>query len=305
VPAGSKSGLEAARTKPVQSKDVKLKAAKSPVQDTKLCCTTQFSPWSSFEFPELAPISLEQVEFVVTQFQACVVKIIQRSQVPFLHTSSHEADLPLVYQRLLGVSAMYCQRTSGSLRLLLGMLRSGIFDLVKASSAWSFQDLLLAVQALLVYEIIGLFDGDNELRAAAQRWLSLLEEWTNRLIRASTLYAQEQHQDDAFENWVAIESARRTVLCSVMVQAMHVLTTGRQCTSVPFMATLPVSSDGSLWSMSKDEWVDAAPSTQSSPITYREFVSEWASGKVFSIDTYETILLYACKHNADRMILPS
>jgi hypothetical protein len=198
---------------------------------------------------------------------------------------------------------MYCQKSPRNSQLILDMLRSGISGLVKASSTYSFQDLLLAVQALLVYEIIGLFDGDMNFRAAAEKWLSLLEKWTSQLIDASIAYEQVRRHDDEFESWVAIESARRTVLCSFMLQAVHVLAMGGQCTSVPFMATLPVSSNGFLWNMSKEEWLNANPSTQSSPITYREFVSEWASGKVFSIDTYETILLYACKHNADRMIL--
>ncbi len=55
--------------------------------------------------------------------------------------------------------------------------------------------------------------------------------------------------------------------------------------------------------MSEDEWQSSTRGQASHIITYRELVDQWNDGTIFNIESYETLLLIACKHSK-RMLLP-
>ncbi len=254
----------------------------------------------SFSFPELAPISREQVDFTVRRLQDCITKLVQGSRLPFVHHTLY-GDVPQVYQDLLGVSAMYCRRPPASRQLVFCMLDKSLSRLMSSSSNQAFEELLLATQALIFYQIIRLFDAGIPQRINAERQLPILEKWTTRLQEMSIArQADLLPTKSTYENWVAIESARRTVLVSVMLQAIYCLLKNGSCSSVPFMAMLPVSTDSKLWSLDEDDWWQATSGVESELVTYREYVSKWNRGDSLQFDAYETILLVACKHNAAR-----
>jgi hypothetical protein len=162
---------------------------------------------------------------------------------------------------------------------------------------------LLGTQALIIYQIIRLFDDSSiRQRVNAERQLGVLDAWTTRL---KNMVAACQDgllpSKSTYEHWVAMESARRTVLVSVMLQAIYSLLKNGSCSSVPLMATLPVSLDGKLWGLSEDDWWQATSGAENELVTYREYVRKWSHGDPLQIDAYETIILVACKHNAARM----
>ncbi|KAI1629912.1 hypothetical protein EDD37DRAFT_75124 [Exophiala viscosa] len=265
------------------------------------------SPWqgttfSTVDFPELAPITKDQVDFCTTQFQSCIAQLVQGVNLPFIHHTSYKDTVPCLYQDLVGVSAMYCQRTPENLPVVFAILDDNISRLIAKSSSWGPEELLLGTQALIVYQIIRLFDGDIRQRANAERQSVLLETWTSQLQAAlNTFQNTFQLESPTHRWWVLLESARRTLLVSVMLQALYSLLRDGICTSVPYMATLPVSLDGALWGMSTEDWHKTALGAEGDPVTYREFVAKWVDGAPLQIEAYETILLVACKHNAQRM----
>jgi len=59
---------------------------------------------------------------------------------------------------------------------------------------------------------------------------------------------------------------------------------------------LPMSTDGSLWLMSEDEWWGSTRGHTSLLVTYREFVDQWNDVAIFNIESYETLFLIAFKH---------
>ena len=62
------------------------------------------------------------------------------------------------------------------------MLDCKLVALVQASASfYRVEDNLLVLQALILYQIIRLFDGDVRQRANAERHLELLDSWTLRL----------------------------------------------------------------------------------------------------------------------------
>jgi len=257
-------------------------------------------PINSIPFLERTVLKQDQVDFCISQFKACIPQLVQQNRSPFIHPDSYQHMPPGIYQDLLGVSAMYSQKTPQSQTVTFSMLDSRVSSLLTASrsSCWSIKDYLVGVQSLIMYQIIRLFDGDIRQRANAERHLTLLESWT---IRLQSMGNNCQHDDTSpeslYEYWVLIESIRRTVIMSVMLQAMYSILKDGFCTSVPLLGTLPVSVDGSLWNVPEEVWWQATLGLGSDLLTYQEFVNEWSGGKNFDTDAYETILLAACKHN--------
>ncbi|MCJ1303252.1 hypothetical protein MMC08_006060 [Hypocenomyce scalaris] len=269
----------------------------------------EMSPFDSFRFPELTTLTAEQVDFCIGQFKACVPQLVQQNRSPFIHPLSYQHQPPNIYQDLLGVSAMYCQKVPQNQAVVSAMLDGRISSLVVASnssSAWSIEDYLVGVQALIVYQIIRLFDGDIRQRANAERHFTMLEAWTGRLHSASNIFYNDFSSDKSlYQRWVFIESARRTVIMSVMVQAMYSHIKDGVCSSVPLLATLPMSVNGALWNMSEEDWWQSTLGFGSDLLTYQEFVDQWSGGATFQTDAFETILLVACKHHSKRQSIMS
>ena len=266
-------------------------------------------PLASFPFPELAPISRDQVDFIVSQLQACIAQVVGGGKMPFIHHTAYRGSLPQGYQDLLGVSAMYRHKTPENKNTVFSMLDKNISRLFATSNSWALDELLLATQALVVYQIIRLFDeqGDIRQRANAERQSSILEAWTSRLYTAGNLSATEGAPPgkSAYDHWIVVESARRTVLVSTMLQCMYSLLRDGSCGQVPMMSNLPVSLCGRLWHKSEEEWWDTTSGADTELVTYREYVSKWAKGDALETEDYEIILLVACRHNALRLSLPS
>jgi hypothetical protein len=256
-------------------------------------------PLSSFQFMELAAIGQEQVDFCIRQFKACIPQLILQNRSPFIHPSSHTHTSSNMYQDLLGVCAMYNQKTPQNQTVIFSMLNYKISSLIAASnsSSWLIEDYLLGVQALILYQIIRLFDGDIRLRANGERHFATLETWTKHLQSTGNIYANETSSNKSlYQRWVFIESTRRTVLMSVLLQGLYSLLKDGVCDSVPLMATLPVSVNGALWDMSEEDWWQSSLGVGSELLTYHEFTTQWNGGKQFHKDVYETMLLVACRH---------
>jgi hypothetical protein len=198
---------------------------------------------------------------------------------------------------------MYCQKGPDNQQLVFSLLDRSISRLISNSSSCGFEELLLGTQALIFYQIIRLFDDSSiRQRVNAERQLGVLDAWTTRLKNMGAACQDGLlPSKSTYEHWVAMESARRTVVVSVMLQAIYSLLKNGSCSSVPLMATLPVSLDGKLWSLSEDDWWQATSGAQNELVTYREYVRKWTHGDPLQIDAYETIILEACKHNAARM----
>ncbi|OQV08725.1 hypothetical protein CLAIMM_12951 [Cladophialophora immunda] len=198
---------------------------------------------------------------------------------------------------------MYCQRTPRNQRAVFSMLDNSVSRLASQASSWSVDELLLATQALIFYEIIRLFDAEVGQRDAGERQLAILSAWTKRLQEATTA-CQEGilHRKSPYLRWVTLESARRTVLISIMVHSVYSLVKDGVCNTVPLMARMPVSLDANLWHMSEQEWCEATSGVEDKLMTYHEYVTKWSHGKLLQdYGAYETILLVACKHNAGRI----
>ena len=86
----------------------------------------------------------------------------------------------------------------------------------------------------------------------------------------------------------------------LVVQAMYSLLKDGLYTSVPLMATLLVSVNGALWNLWEETWWQITLRLGNDPVTYAGFINQWNRGLPLYIDSYESILLVACRHNLRR-----
>ncbi len=104
-------------------------------------------PINSFLFPERTTIGQEQTDFCISQFKALIPRLVQQNRSPFVHHESYQHMPPVVYQDLLGISAMYCQKTPQNQTIMFSMLDSRVSSLFESSrsSSWLTKDYLVGV----------------------------------------------------------------------------------------------------------------------------------------------------------------
>jgi len=150
--------------------------------------------------------------------------------------------------------------------------------LIAASKSFTrVEDWLLAVQTLIIYQIIRVFDGNIQQKEFAEQDFKLLENWTLRLQQACVEGP-----------WLLMESIRRTLMVSVIFRCLCKFMKDGLSDLVPMMAVLPVSENTAKWEGRESE---AGPL-----VSYQSFVHHWNNGRVTTVDAYEMLLLKACRH---------
>lgn len=131
------------------------------------------APFHSFWFPEHGTLSNRQVNYMVTQFKSSVKSFVLDNQTPFVHPFLYEETWPTVYQGALGVCSPYIQRTPQNRQAIFRTLDCKVAALVQTSTALlaRVEDNLLALQALILYQVIQLFDGEVKIGDGKSHWL--------------------------------------------------------------------------------------------------------------------------------------
>jgi hypothetical protein len=226
------------------------------------------------------------------------VLLVQQSQNPFIHLSSYQDTLPTPYQDLLSICALHCQKTAQNKAIAFKILDDKVNSLLTRAktSFCSVEDRLLHVQALLLYQFMRLFDGDIRQRANAERDFEHLEAWTIELHQTYAACGNKLSWESPYRQWVLFESIRRTIMMSVVLQSAYSAIRDGFCYLVPFLSSLPMSTNAGLWKASEYNWWQTANQPSSTILTYGEYVEEWNRGKVLEVDAYEKMLLVACRH---------
>lgn len=253
------------------------------------------TPYDSFGFPELGIISNPQIDFCVSQLKKWISSFVLYNQTPFIHMLSYQDESPVVYQDVLSICSLYMHETQRNRSMVFRILDLKIASLMQQSTTWvAIEEFLLGLQALLLYQIIRIFDGDIRQRANAERSFAIMDTWTVRLHQ-NYADAEQRSCDEPHKNWILIESIRRTMMVSVFVRDLFAGMKEGVCHLVPLMTNLPVSTHGRLWNTADQElWKSS--SNSECLVTYGDFVVAWNSGAAVDVEDYEKILLVACRH---------
>jgi hypothetical protein len=194
------------------------------------------------------------------------------------------------------VCAVYLAKTATNENLIFQIMSSKLSVLVSKYHHCSFEDELASVQALIIYQIIRLFDGDIRQRGVAEAQFQVLDMWAMHLRQRSEFELHPSIQSSPYRKWLFVESVRRTVLMAVFLKAIYYAVKDGFCSQVPDMAGLPLAVQGELWEIkSEGEWMQATRGSQPDLLTYHEFVEVWDGGPLGKdVEGFQKLLLLAC-----------
>jgi hypothetical protein len=172
----------------------------------------------------------ERAKFVSAQFQTYPRLFYEKGQTPFIHRHLYASCLPDIILDALSACALYCGKNKENESLVLADISKKALELAVADKVFTCPvQQLASTQALLLYQIIRLFDGDIRLRADAEACETALAAWTDQICKRMKAlprsFSPENHSipvgNTAWNDWIFEESCRRTVLVSYMLRCSY------------------------------------------------------------------------------------
>jgi hypothetical protein len=259
--------------------------------------------------PELSVpkyLNEEQVFYVINGLCNFVPGMAYTGSTTFLHKNLYQHHQPQAYQDCVALTALYLTKTSRNHRILANSIDSKISSLIAASTTWTLTEHLAAVQALIVYQVIRLFDPDLKLQAEAVKHNPLLERWGAQLCKR--FYSEPPKHESCYDSWVFNESVRRTIMVSVSTRCgWSVLMRGGVADLVHVLVRLPITKDVGAWHCEQDEWnrrMESWTPGKERLITYGDLSTLWNKERcVQALDPFEKYLLVACRGGDDPRLL--
>ncbi|KAK7188658.1 uncharacterized protein CC84DRAFT_1082465 [Paraphaeosphaeria sporulosa] len=244
----------------------------------------------------------DQLLFMVSRMRSFVPTLAFTGANTFIHTALYKSHQPTAFQDSISLSALYLAKTKQNAPILIRSIDEKINGLIARSNGWSLQEHLAAVQALILYQIIRLFDGDLGQAGTAARQNHLLELWTAHLWKRS--FAEPIAFSKPWDAWVFYESLRRTVMISVFMRgSWNALTQGGLCDQVPVLARLPLSKGDGFWDIREEEFDRrvARVDGRDQLVAYGDFSLSWKPGEddVGGLTEFQRLLLVACRGHMD------
>lgn len=249
-----------------------------------------------------------QSTFVIEGLCSLVTSMACSGTTHFLHRNLFaDHDQPMAYQDCVAISALYmAQNASYTGNILVNSINAKIAALVKEAPTWSLMQHLAAVQALIIYQIVRLFDPILGAQEQAVKHNVLLERWATSLFHRSCydtpFFADERSR------WVFTESLRRTLFMAVFTRcSWSVFTCGGLASQVHVLAGMPLTRDLGRWSQEEDKALCQGESMQSHEqelISYVDMSVDWSHDKsVDELGSFGQLLLVPCRGRDDLRLL--
>jgi hypothetical protein len=174
----------------------------------------------------------------------------------------------------------------------------------RLGDAISFPERLVTLQAILIFQIMAYFGCEAGSCEIAERCAGLIEKSVHTLQDDLLNYSSGEtgvmwaHQSQ-YQQWLLLESARRTILAHMFIKAVYLHIRRGFCELVPKLAVLPLTIDGDLWNASSEaQWHmlienQLHPSPNIKP--YLEAIDVWTMNGQDNMDDFGIMLLGVCK----------
>ncbi|KAH6619895.1 hypothetical protein C7974DRAFT_398415 [Boeremia exigua] len=151
-------------------------------------------------------------------------------QTMFIHRQVFQTLQTTALQQAMSACALYCMRTPTTKAIVHQVLQHNVHHLLGNidPATVSNVDLLAALQALLLYQFMRLFDGDIRLRAAAEADEPTTVLWASELRTRACAVTLPLHPIATFSRnpedwqvWLFSESIRRTVVTTFLLRGVY------------------------------------------------------------------------------------
>ncbi|KAJ5923562.1 hypothetical protein N7454_008807 [Penicillium verhagenii] len=245
------------------------------------------------KYPELSKVDKWATQQIMQSIKSFPRLFLQHGKTPFIHARLYDSHLPDAIQDAFSVSAAYCIKNPQTEDMVFRMLESKASSLMgRDYSARSLDTLLAAVQALMLFHIMQLFDGNIRQRSIAEQSLATLKSMTVQLHTR----AAELTPSSTWEAWIFAESIRRTVIMSLFIEGLYSVLKSGFCESVPTLSLLPFTAGGELWDATTDSsWLAKCQQGGTLDVVlYGDFTGAWEKGVVPNLNPFEKFLLTPC-----------
>jgi hypothetical protein len=178
-----------------------------------------------------------RVEFVAKRLATIPMTFAHHGQTMFIHRIQFQQSCSSALQDAMSACALYCMKGVANQALVFSNLGYKCQQLIASTNALlaSKTDLLAALQALLLYQMMRLFDGDIRLRAHAEAdgpitilWASQLSALTSEAAHAALAAPGSTDVSivtvgckSDWPSWLIDESIRRTVITTFMLKGVY------------------------------------------------------------------------------------
>lgn len=136
-------------------------------------------PWHLYD-------SKTPLHYIVTRVRGFTSDVATQNATPFLHRYLYRGHTPQCILSCFTASVLYANRTRGNTAIVMRALHSSVRELVNVEASRAVAtpvEKLARTQALFLYQVIRLLDGDVTLRAQGERDIPLLQTWLGDLCK--------------------------------------------------------------------------------------------------------------------------
>ncbi|OLN87528.1 hypothetical protein CCHL11_06133 [Colletotrichum chlorophyti] len=187
----------------------------------------------------LEEIIASRLQYALDEIQKFTASIVLENKTPWIHQQLYRTFMPREMQDAQACCALYMAKNPSNAPAVLRTIQARSHELLASPMPRGRLEILARVHAILLYQIIRLFDGDISLRASAQNTLSSLEPAITALVPFVKWHpeqpvansAEETPTKDFWQDWIFQESARRTIFFTCFFLIAHQMLVGQQQTS--------------------------------------------------------------------------
>ncbi|KAF2116308.1 hypothetical protein BDV96DRAFT_645639 [Lophiotrema nucula] len=249
--------------------------------------------------PVRSSLARAETEAAVHRFKTWPEKWVKEGKAPFIHPMLYQSGMPKPLQDAYAACAIYSTKTPQNEFVALTVIESKANELVRSpnQASWTPLDLLAAIQALLIFQFIRLFDGDIRQRAQAEQSEQLLESWTEQLKsrteeeqRFTTMTAP------SWRSWVFAESVRRTVSMSYFLSGIYSLVKQGYCTLSEKVTANSFTAQKELWDCNSAlDWERAKQMYKPYWVNRMKFDDLLREGKGTELDDFGMVMMITYK----------
>ncbi|KAF2465456.1 uncharacterized protein BDR25DRAFT_306604 [Lindgomyces ingoldianus] len=212
----------------------------------------------SAEGPTRTALARSEMEAAVRHFRTYPDKWLREGKAPFIHQRLYASKMPTPLQDAYAACAIYSTKTEQNEFVAFTIIEAKANDLLRSPNqpSWTPLDLLAAVQALLIFQLIRLFDGDIRQRALAEQAEPVLEAWTEQLkTRTEAEQKLTTITAPTWRAWIFGESVRRTITMSIFLCGIYSLVKRGFCTRADDVTARSFTAQRRLWdATSASQW---------------------------------------------------
>ena len=235
-----------------------------------------------------------ETDNAVHQFKTYPDKWLKEGKAPFIHAALYASNMPKALQDAYCACAIYATKTENNEHIVFSIIEAKATELLRSyNPSWTSLDLLAAIQSLLIFQIIRLFDGDIRQRALAEQAEATLGTWTEALCDMTVAERNiTAITAPSWISWTFAESVRRTVIMSFFLRGIYSLIKQSFCTVAARVTSYSFTGQQGLWSaQSAFQWEKARQSLPQHWISKMDFEDVLQNAKGHELDDFGIMMM--------------